>query len=333
MSTRVTRDDALRRFRLVGLWLPLAILALAVAVQVAFMPSLPATIATHWNAAGEPDGFSATWSFPLVTFLIGAGTIALVALSALAGTKQTEGAVDLRFVSAVTLGLAGLLGVLSVGLLVGQVGLEDPSTATAGWQLAVAGGAVGVLLGVIGWRASLRFEGDGPAASTPDALPLGQHEKAVWLRTATMSRGALLGMGAAGVASVAGAVAAVLAGGPGAWTAVLAVVLLLVAALVTAVFRVRVDTDGVQVRSALGWPRTSIPRSDIRLAQVVSVNPMAEYGGWGSRHSATHGQGVVTRTGEALRITRTNGRQFTVTVDDATTAAALLRTYQEREAQ
>src|SRR5690606_2518093 len=74
MSTRVTRDDALRRFRLVGLWLPLAILALAVAVQVAFMPSLPATIATHWNAAGEPDGFSATWSFPLVTFLIGAGT-------------------------------------------------------------------------------------------------------------------------------------------------------------------------------------------------------------------------------------------------------------------
>lgn len=333
MSTKhVTRDDALRRFRWVGLWLPIALVAVSTAAQVALLPQLPDRVASHWNAAGVADGFAPAWSFPLVMFAVGVGTIALIAGTALVGTSRTSGPVDLRFMTAITLGTAGFLGLLSLGLLAGQVGLDDPATASTGWQLPVAGLVLGVLLGVVGWKATLRSEENGPDGSTPEALILGRQEKAVWLRTATMSRGAMTGLGVALAAGVTGAVVTALAGEPGAWVAVVSLALVLVVGVVLTVFRVRVDGTGLTVTSAVGWPTVHIARSDIRLVQVVQVNPMAEYGGWGWRHSPSGGHGIVMRSGEALRITRTDGRLFTVTVDDATTAAALLRTYQEREA-
>ena len=56
-------DITLRRFVLVALWLPVAIVAIAVAVQLVLLPQVPPTIAIHWNAAGEADG----------TFLAAAG--------------------------------------------------------------------------------------------------------------------------------------------------------------------------------------------------------------------------------------------------------------------
>jgi hypothetical protein len=40
--------------------------------------------------------------------------------------------------------------------------------------------------------------------------------------------------------------------------------------------------------------------------------------------------GIVLRAGEALQVTRRDGRRFTVTVDDAATAAALLEALSSR---
>jgi len=58
------------------------------------------------------------------------------------------------------------------------------------------------------------------------------------------------------------------------------------------------------------------------------VQPMGELGGYGVR-SAPGRFGVVLRAGDALDVTRRNGKRFTVSVPDAATAAGVLRAYTE----
>ena len=89
-------------------------------------------------------------------------------------------------------------------------------------------------------------------------------------------------------------------------------------------FRVRASAAGLRVRSAAGWPRLEIPATEIASTRAVQVNPFAEFGGWGYRFGTDGRRGFVLRTGEALEVTRPDGRVFVVTVDDAATAASVL---------
>src|SRR5690606_19746178 len=88
-------------------------------------------------------------------------------------------------------------------------------------------------------------------------------------------------------------------------------------------FRVRVNGEGLQARSLMGWPNSRIPLSTIEKVEVVDIDPFAEFGGWGWRLGLDGRRGVVMRKGEALQITH-RGRVFVVTVDGAPEAAAVL---------
>jgi hypothetical protein len=57
---------------------------------------------------------------------------------------------------------------------------------------------------------------------------------------------------------------------------------------------------------------------------VVSVAPLGDYGGLGLRHRRGV-TAVATRGGEALEVTRADGRRLVLTVDDAATAAGVLQ--------
>jgi len=168
-------------------------------------------------------------------------------------------------------------------------------------------------------------------------VTLGANERAVWMRTVTMARSGIVVLVVAIVvvlAATVGSFAAELAAGAplmGAWISLAALILVTVSILCALVFRVRVDEDGLEVRAAAGWPRIRIARDDIRSVEVVHVSPMGEYGGWGWRYGIGSGWAVVMRTGEAIRVTRRNGKVFTVTVDDAETGAALLRGLADRD--
>ena len=94
-------------------------------------------------------------------------------------------------------------------------------------------------------------------------------------------------------------------------------------------FRVTVDRQGLRWRGRLGLPRGHVPLEDIASSEVVQVDP-SHYGGWGYRLSPVHGTALVTRGGSALRVTRRDGRRFTITVDDAGTGAALLEALSHR---
>lgn len=117
-----------------------------------------------------------------------------------------------------------------------------------------------------------------------------------------------------------------LLGSPSWWISALVTVLVIALIAMTLVFRVRANASGLRVRSIVGWPQWSIPASEITDVQVVHVNPMGDFGGWGVRFAVDGRMGVVLRTGEALQVTRTTGRVFVITLDDAGTAASVLLT-------
>ncbi len=111
------------------------------------------------------------------------------------------------------------------------------------------------------------------------------------------------------------------------WAVVLLIAVTVLATVVVVssiAFHVRVDDDGLSVTSVVGLPRVHIALADIARAEAVLVSPMGEFGGWGLRWAPGSGFGVVLRTGPGIRVTRTNGKIFTVTVDDAESGAALL---------
>jgi hypothetical protein len=132
---------------------------------------------------------------------------------------------------------------------------------------------------------------------------------------------------AVGLATV-GTVAATVVSDGLVWPLLLLPVLLFALCALGIAWRVRVDANGIVVRSLpLGRPRTRIPAREIASVKAVRVEPLAEFGGWGWRWSPVGGFGVIARGGDAIQVERRDGRRFTVTVDDAETGAALLAAY------
>jgi hypothetical protein len=90
--------------------------------------------------------------------------------------------------------------------------------------------------------------------------------------------------------------------------------------------RVLIDDDGLKVfYGAWGWPVTWIQLEEIEQVYAIDVKPMS-WGGWGYRGmlSLFGRAAVVLRGGEGLRLDLSRGRIFVVTVDDASTGAAVL---------
>ena len=161
-------------------------------------------------------------------------------------------------------------------------------------------------------------------------LALGEGERAVWLRTVATPP-ALMALLVSGAVFVLGA--AVFAGFDDPGVALLiALPGLLLAVLIAGfgMFRVRVDSSGLLVRSFLGVPWFRVAAADITGARVIRVAPVGDFGGWGLRGGAGGQFGVIVRGGEALEVDRAGRAPFVVTVDDAATAAALLQTVAAR---
>jgi len=279
---------------------------------------MPERVIIHWGPSG-PDGFGAPENYVWLQALCGLGIPALMTLPVLALMKDGWGITG-RFLAALSLGISALMSVISVGGLAIQRDSADPEA--IGPLMAIAFSTL-IVLGVIGWFLQ-------PDVVTPPApgrtvrLQLAPGERAAWFGTAAMGRPGVIGLSVA-VLILALTTVWVFVADPGVgWIMAAVTVLLIVLIATTLVFRVRVSAAGLRVHSVTGWPRWSIPASDITAAQVVQVDPMADFGGWGLRISVDGRVGVVLRTGDALQVERRTGRTFVVTVDDAATAASVL---------
>ena len=165
----------------------------------------------------------------------------------------------------------------------------------------------------------------------PEAVELAPGEIAAWTRRATAAPAFYWAIGI-GIAFTVLACAVVIPATSGrGWPMAIVPVLLLVLLGLAGGWRVSAGPAGLTVRGLFGIPVMRVPIADIASAVAVGVRPMRDFGGWGIRGAVGRGghwrTGVIVRAGDAIEVTRRSGKQFVVTVDDAATAAAVLKAF------
>lgn len=315
------------RMILVGVIAPLVITAAGIVVALSVIPSLPVPTATHWGPDGEPDGFGS----PAVSLIILAVAMIGYSILSFAVARSVVITVVQRVILTIGPAMAALLSVVLVGTLVAQAGLADAQDAPSIFPVLGLGFAALVAVGVIAWFLLPRSTAAAVHESV-QAAELGADQRVAWMQRAEPSRlvGGLvltimvlaIGGGGVALAYVAPLFAFII------WL----VVMLLVAALAIAsmFWIVTVDGRGITVRSVFGFPRFSVPAADVDGVAVITVNPPVDFGGWGIRWGGRKRVGVITRSGEALEVTRKSGGALVVTVPQPEKGAALLKALAQR---
>ncbi|MCM3661684.1 DUF1648 domain-containing protein [Georgenia satyanarayanai] len=315
-----------RRAWALGVLVPVLVTAAAWLAVVRLLPRLPDPVAVHWGPTGAVDRTgSITELLVPMAVISGLSLLVMAALSVLTGRQ----AITRRL----TLGLAVGLSVLFAGMTLASVAAQvDVASATAaaspdGWL--VASILAALLLGAVagasaGADPALPATGSLAEGAPTAVLPEGQ--RAVWVR-------GVAGLGTT-VTWVVVAVGAV--GGVAPWllgdtlVPLVVAVPLLALVLTMTTWQVQVDARGLTTRGTFGWPRIHVPAGEVERADVTTVRPFPDFGGWGLRTNVSGTVGVVIRSGEAVAVERSGGRRLVVTVDDAASGAALLNTYATR---
>lgn len=319
------------RIALVAVIVPFALAVVGVALQLAWLPGLPETVATHWGFDGEPDAFGPSWTMPLLLGILGVLFPALFGLL-LARTVGPEGpTATQKLLAVVSLFVVTLLSIVVTSSVAIQRGLpigSATSTILPTFGIAVA---IAVVLGAAAWFFLPRaVSGISKRVPTPP-LPVAPGELVVWVGHARLSTWVMILL--CGVVAVATAVVVFVIALRGVWPLAFVPVVLLLAVLGTSSWRVRVDADGLTVRPTLGWPLYRVALGELESAAKTKVVPLGEFGGFGIRWGLGRRLGIITRGGEALEVQRRDGRALVVTVDDAATAAGLLTALATRTAK
>jgi len=297
--------------RMVFVVLPVVILGLVVVAAGLTWGDLPNPLATRFH----PDG-SATGSMPRNTWLVMQLAVAGLCAGELAhiGRRPTP---DAPILAAVASFIGFLVGLLGLFIAMANEGHADWHDVTMG-----NGAIAGALGGAIGWTLPVvqmaRRIAPPHAPYANRAMPFGPNEHPAWFGH-TRS----IGFALAGVANIALGMVIVVTNQ--AWVGVVVFAIGIVLLGFTSVVVV-IDGRGIGVRSGpLGWPRIRLPLGVIEEATPVIVRAMA-VGGWGYRGSLRlfRRAAWVLRSGPGLELQLRGGQRFTVSIDDADEAAAVL---------
>jgi len=319
------------RILLVALVVPLLVTLAALAVTFSVASTLPSSVAVHWNAAGVPDGFGSPYSFPILIAVICLPLDAIFGSIAVLASHRGPVTVMTKILALVGLFVSVLLAVTLGGALI----REQAATSQVHVSLVSLPIGIGVaaVLSVGAWlllpKAVKVPRGDGGTPPAPVAL--GAQERASWIRSATAPAGLTWGVVGFMIVIAGIVLFSVLQRGGGTWWISFIPVVIFLLVLSTFAWTIRVDVRGVRMRSALGVPTITVPLATIESAQVIEVQALAQYGGFGMRWGLNGRFGVILRSGEALEVLRRNGRSVVVTVDDAASAAALINGLVKRE--
>jgi hypothetical protein len=100
----------------------------------------------------------------------------------------------------------------------------------------------------------------------------------------------------------------------------------------SASYRITIGRGAVDVAGIpFGWPRVQVPLDQVRRADAGTVEAW-DFGGYGLRLGMTGQTAVVTRSGPALVVTRTDDAVLRVSLDEPDEAAAVLSTLLDRRA-
>jgi hypothetical protein len=255
--------------------------------------------------------------------VLGFGLPAVFGLSSLPSLRRSDRNPAYRVFGAQALGLSVLLTIVVTSLLLQGI-VTRSFDESRSWPLLFDALAAGVAAALVGWF--LQPRGSrlvlAPAVT---ALALAPTERAAWMRTISLPVPAVAVITAAATIVAIKAGFGWAAGGSHGVAAILTAVALLLIALLaaTAIFRVRVDAQGLSVRSMLGLPCFRIALHDVGSVAVIDARSLGVPGSWGIRVRPGRVT-IVMRSTTGIRVTGRDGRIFFVTVDDAVTGAALL---------
>jgi hypothetical protein len=322
MTGRIVDHATARRAALVAaIWVPLAIVIAAEAVIIGVGATGRPRLIVHWGAG--PDRTGPWWTYAVLVAAIGLPVIAVIGLFIARATRMV--AMN-AWMPAIVVGITVFH---ALGMGVGSVVLNTSPFAPA---LPLGGGVVlAFAAAFLTWRLLPREAPASTGVEAADRLPIRPGEVAGWTGKVDLPAWLVSLIAAVAAALIVFGVLLLLTIGWKVWPIFLSPILLLVVLLVTAQFVVTAGPRGFIVRSALGWPRLSIPAGSLAKAGVVQIDPVADFGGWGIRWvigpSRKGRWGIVTHRGPGLEVVRRDGRSIVVTVDDAGTAAAVLETY------
>lgn len=311
------------RVVLVALIVPITLVVIGVALLLAWLPSMPGTIAVHWGITGEADAFGPAWTMPVLLGVVGVA-LPVLFTALVANGIQPAGPTATQKLLAVA---ALFVGAYLTFALVSSVAIQRETAEGVrpiGALLGI-GALAGIALAALAWFLLPRAVPGRGSLASPVAVPIAPGERVAWVGHARFGTGVLVAL-IATVVLATGAIAFAIAV-TGSWWLVVIPIVLAAALLGTVSWRVRVDPSGLTVRAALGWPMYRVATADVASAGTTSVVPLGEFGGYGIRFGLGRRLGVITRGGEALEVQRRDGRAVVVTVDDAATAAGLLTAY------
>ena len=322
--TETGQQSVVSRFVIVAMALPAALTATAVGFVMTWRDDLPRPIAIHWGASGSPDGYGSLASIVAVALVLGLAVPALIAATTLPLLRSGARGPNFRFMGSLAAGVGALSAVLTMWSVAMQRGLADAHGGPTVFPALVASFGAAVTVGVAAWFFQPHQHAVVDGLQHGATLELREGERAVWMRTATTRRPIAILMAAVVIALAGGSLVFWQVGeATAAWVLLGTSAFLLLAFSATTTFHVRVDEDGLSAVSALGLPRLGVALEDMADAGVAHVNGFAEFGGWGVRQRPG-ALGVILRNGPSLQVTRRNGKRLIITVDDASTAAALL---------
>ncbi|MBH0083207.1 DUF1648 domain-containing protein [Salinibacterium sp. SWN167] len=323
VSPQLTRNR--RLIIVIGVVIPLVIALAAAFIMALWIPELPSPVASHWGTTG-PDGYSTVGSVIVLPLLM---TLVFAALAAFASWKGGPNGGMLwghKIMVAASMFLSITLSVTAAGSLAVQRGLENAENAPAIGGIAIAAFPIALVMALFAW---LMLPAAEYITSTPvTAKPIaGAATQRVHFSTTTrVGPGVVIIVGAA-LAALAIALAVQAVSNPEQLLLPAVIGLFVIAlAVSTLSWRVTIDQRGLKVRSAIGFPRITIAPDQIESVAVVDVNPMGEFGGYGWRWAPDGRSGIVLSKGDAIEVTRMNGKKFIVTMHDAQLGAETLAT-------
>lgn len=294
-------------------WIPLVVVVVS---WLAWREVLPSEVASRFGSQGE-----VTSTLPTLLLVGIAALVCFVAAAvSSASVNRDLETNELRrtlLVAGVLSGLAAAVWLIIAGIAV--VAPAGSAPVMGGW------GLLAPLAGVFGLMPYLISAKDSPRPINP-ALPemtLTSSQAGVWIETINVPLFAWISG-----AATAGTVALLLVVPPNGWGfesvltfAVLIVILLL--SLSLARLRVLIDNRGVRIASAiLFFPWKVIPLAEIMEARVDALQP-EQWGGWGFRVMPGR-SGLILSGGTGLTVRTTRGKEFSVSLRNPQTPAALL---------
>lgn len=314
---------SLRRVSAVVL-LPLAAIVATVVYLLTVQDRLPAEVAIHWDAGGRPDGFTSNVWLPWLT-----GGLALVItlpmmVFGLAGQASPFMG---RTITAMAMGTTTFLVSLMLQSTTAQLDGGNASllilrTIPISIAVALVAGSVAALIA-----------GDPPAPPTTqepappgaERISLASSETAVWAGRTPTGRSLLFVLAGAALINVVAAVSI------GAWWLILFLAVVSVIVIAASNFSVTAGPSGVRAVGLFGFPRVHVPLGQITEASAGTVRAV-NYGGWGLRLRPGGDSAILTRSGPALIVGRTDGSRLNITLDNPDRPAAVISTLLDRRA-